>query len=102
MTAVTETTVEVVSVAMAVETQKFTDVFSYLHSNEYPSNADKARKRSIRRTSSLFELRDGEVLLKGTRRRWIADKEQQKMILKAYHADPLGKNVLFVYIYIVH
>ena len=83
---------------MAVEMQKFTDVFSYLHSNEYPSNADKARKRSIRKTSSLFEVRNGEVLFKGTRRRWIADEEQQKMILMACHADPLGKYVLCVFI----
>ena len=76
---------------MAAEAEKLKDVFSYLHSNQYPSEADKSRKRSIRRTSALFELRDGEVVLKGTRRRWVPGREEQAMILKACHDDPLGK-----------
>ena len=55
-TAVTANTIEVVSLAMAVKRQKFTDVFSYLHSNQYPSQGYKPRKTSIQRMSSPFEL----------------------------------------------
>lgn len=79
---------------MAVETEKFREVFTYLRSKEYPAEADKDRKRSIRRTASLFELKDGEVVMKGTRRRWVANREQQMMILNACHDDPLGKKCI--------
>lgn len=71
--------------------EKFEEVFSYLHRREYPREADECMKRGIRRTASLYELKDGEVMLKGTTRKWIADKEQQKTILQACHDDPLGK-----------
>ena len=71
--------------------EKFEEVFSYLQSNQYPKGVDKCTKRSIRRTASLYELKDGEILLRGTTRKWIADKEQQRRILQACHDDPLGE-----------
>ena len=77
--------------AADLEKEKFREVFSYLLSNKYPTDADKARKRAIRRTSCLFELKEGELVLKGTKRKWIPDKEQQRMIVMACHDDPLGK-----------
>ena len=61
--------------------EKLKDVFSYLHKKEYPRKADKCMKRGIRRATSLSKLKDREVVLKGTDRKWIADKDQQKRIL---------------------
>ena len=43
--------------------------------------------RSTGRTALLYELKDGDIVLKGTN----ADAEQQKMVLAACHDDPLGK-----------
>ena len=37
------------------------------------------------------KVKDGDFILKGTNKRWIADAEQQRMILTACHDDQLGK-----------
>lgn len=70
---------------------KFTAVFNYLHKKQYPMGANKLRKRIIRRTAALFDIKDGEVMLKGTRRKWVPHDDQQKMILRACHDNPIGK-----------
>ena len=79
--------------------EKFNEVFTYLQRKEYPHEADKVQKRSIRRSASLYEVKNGEVVLKGTNRRWVADVEEQKRILEACHDNPLGKkkiNYIFI------
>lgn len=72
------------------ESQKYVDVFNYLHNNSYPSGAEKNTKRAIRQRAVQFELREGQLFLKGTRRQWIHSKEQQNQIISSCHDDSLG------------
>ena len=74
--------------------QKFNEVFAYLQKKEYPGESDKVRKRSIRRSATLYEIKDGDVVLKGTNRRWVANEKEQRRILIACHDDSLGKRKL--------
>ena len=71
------------------EVSRHGEVFDYLQSCKYPIDADKNKKRSIRQRASLFELKEGILVLKGTRRQWVPTKEQQEQIVKSCHDDPL-------------
>lgn len=72
------------------ESSRHAEVFNYLHSNTYPSDADKNTKRGIRQRAALFELKEGVLCLKGTKRQWISCPKQQQQILRACHDDSLG------------
>ena len=72
------------------ESSRHTEVFNYLHSNTYPSDADKNTKRGIRQRAAMFELKEGVLCLKGTKRQWISCPKQQQQILRACHDDSLG------------
>ena len=75
------------------EVARYREVFDYLQGCKYPNGADKNQKRSIRQRASLFELREGMLVLKGTRRQWIVTKEQQEQIVRSCHDDRLGQFV---------
>ena len=73
------------------EVVRYDEVFDYLHGCQYPKDADKNKKRSIRQRAAMFEVRDGTVVLKGTTRQWVACKEQQQQVIMSCHDCCLGK-----------
>ena len=65
-------------------------MFDYLHDSCYPTNADKNIKRGIRQRAAVFELKEGVLFLKATKRQWIPCRKQQEQIISSCHDDSLG------------
>ena len=57
-----------------------------------PEGASTNQKRSLRRKSEKFVIRDGLLYYSssGTLRQWISSKEKQNQVIAACHTDNLG------------
>ena len=77
-------------IAAMDESSKCSEVFDYLHNSSYPSGSGRNIKWGIRQRAALFELREGVLFLKSTKRQWIPCRKQQEQIISSCHDDSLG------------
>ena len=66
-----------------MEAAKYDEVFDYLRGSQYPKDADKNKKRSVRQRAAMFALENDVVVLKGTSRQWITCTEHQQQIIRS-------------------
>ena len=74
-----------------MEAAMYDEVFDYLRGSQYPKDADKNKKRSVRQRAAMFALENDVVVLKGTSRQWITCTEQQQQIIRSCHDCCLGR-----------
>ena len=60
-----------------MEERKYTELFNYLWKNEHPDGADKCNKRSNRQMSASYEVKDGLLVLKGTRQYGLPTRKRR-------------------------
>ena len=76
-------------------------ILRYVQLKQYPEGASTNQKRSLRRKSEKFVLRDGLLYYSssGTLRQWISSKEKQNQVIAACHTDNLGGHLGNYYLY---